>query len=111
MPYFFKLFLLVTIYNNYNRFYHICAFDPSFKFYQVAPASNLDKLERVQLSAASVITGSTIATRGGILYEADLQPLMLQSRYLWPNTLPSSPVSLNSTEHLVIYIIGATMVA
>ncbi|GBL99150.1 hypothetical protein AVEN_64140-1 [Araneus ventricosus] len=51
-----------------------------YQVYQVAYDTNLDKLERVQLSAARIVTG----LRGRIpadmvLYEADLQPLRLRS--------------------------------
>ncbi|GFX91449.1 uncharacterized protein TNCV_3545321 [Trichonephila clavipes] len=51
--------------------------------YQVASASNLDKLERVQLSTVRVITGlRNSCPRDIVLYEADLQPLRLRSKYL-----------------------------
>ncbi|GFT41398.1 hypothetical protein TNCV_3890181 [Trichonephila clavipes] len=43
---------------------------------RVASASNLDKLERVQLSAARIITGlRNSCPRDLVLQEADLQPL------------------------------------
>ncbi|XP_055928038.1 uncharacterized protein LOC129959239 [Argiope bruennichi] len=51
--------------------------------YQVASSGNLNKLERVQLSAARVITGlCNSCPRDVVLYEADLQPLRLHSKYL-----------------------------
>ncbi|GBN45081.1 hypothetical protein AVEN_15078-1 [Araneus ventricosus] len=51
-----------------------------YQVYQVASDTNLDKLERLQLSAARIVTrllGSTPAVI--VLYEADLQPLCLRS--------------------------------
>ncbi|GFS34604.1 uncharacterized protein TNIN_289351 [Trichonephila inaurata madagascariensis] len=51
--------------------------------YQVASASNLDKLERVQLSAARVIPGlRNSCPRDIVFYEAALQPLRLICRHL-----------------------------
>ncbi|GBL90830.1 hypothetical protein AVEN_100134-1 [Araneus ventricosus] len=51
-----------------------------YQVYQVASDTNLKKLERLQLSAACIVTellGSTPADI--VLYEADLQPLCLRS--------------------------------
>ncbi|GBN13764.1 hypothetical protein AVEN_163300-1 [Araneus ventricosus] len=48
--------------------------------YGVASDTNLDKLERVQLSVARIVTGLRGSTPTDIvLYEADLQPLRLRS--------------------------------
>ncbi|GBN42777.1 hypothetical protein AVEN_31614-1 [Araneus ventricosus] len=76
-----------------------------FQILQTASATNLKKLERIQLSAAPIITGVRNSCPNEIvLYEADLQPLTMRwspnlSRYfkvepcsLWP--------SLNSLEDL-----------
>lgn len=50
-----------------------------YQIYQIAAASNLKKLERVQLSAARIITGLRHCCPNDIvLYEADLKPLSLR---------------------------------
>ncbi|GBM03393.1 putative RNA-directed DNA polymerase from transposon BS, partial [Araneus ventricosus] len=49
--------------------------------YQVASHTNLNKLERVQLSAARIITGlRSCCPKAIVLYEADLQPLSMRIR-------------------------------
>ncbi|GIX95651.1 reverse transcriptase domain-containing protein [Caerostris extrusa] len=54
-----------------------------FPVYCCASNTNLQKLERVQLSAARVITGLRNTSPNDIvLYEADLQPLSLRSASL-----------------------------
>ncbi|GFW33107.1 hypothetical protein TNCV_2110371 [Trichonephila clavipes] len=60
-----------------------CSFMTSKTVYQIASSSNLDKLERAQLSDARVIIGFLNSCLMDIVfYEADLQPLRLRSRYL-----------------------------
>ncbi|GFY65579.1 hypothetical protein TNIN_430351 [Trichonephila inaurata madagascariensis] len=66
----------------------------------VATASNLDKLEWVQLYAASHPGLRNRCPRDLVLYEADLQPLTLRSDIYWLNNLPSSSVTVTSTEPL-----------
>ncbi|GFS62509.1 uncharacterized protein TNCV_1262901 [Trichonephila clavipes] len=47
-----------------------------YRIFQVAPPTNLKKLERVQLNAARIITGLRYSCPTDIvLYEADIQPL------------------------------------
>ncbi|GBO40957.1 hypothetical protein AVEN_271604-1 [Araneus ventricosus] len=49
--------------------------------YQVASQTNLNKLERVQRSAARIITGlRSCCPKANVLYEADLQPLPMRIR-------------------------------
>ncbi|GFS61405.1 hypothetical protein TNIN_307811 [Trichonephila inaurata madagascariensis] len=71
----------------------------------------LDKLERVQISAARDITGfRNGCPRNIVLCEADLQPLRIRSRYHWLCTFPSSSVMVTSTGPLVMCAIGTTFV-
>ncbi|GBN21683.1 hypothetical protein AVEN_11166-1 [Araneus ventricosus] len=52
-----------------------------YQVYQVASQTNLNKLERVQLSAARIITGlRSCCPKAIVLYEADLQPLSMRIR-------------------------------
>ncbi|GFS40880.1 putative RNA-directed DNA polymerase from transposon BS [Nephila pilipes] len=52
-----------------------------YQIYQVTAASNLKKLERIQLSAAGIITGLRHCCSNDIvLYEVDLKPLSLRRR-------------------------------
>ncbi|GBO23184.1 hypothetical protein AVEN_186304-1 [Araneus ventricosus] len=49
--------------------------------YQLSSQTNLNKLERVQLSAARIITGlRSCCPKAIVLYEADLQPLSMRIR-------------------------------
>ncbi|GFY57087.1 RNase H domain-containing protein [Trichonephila inaurata madagascariensis] len=49
-----------------------------YQIFQVASTTNLKKLERVQLSAARIITGLRYCCPTDIvLYEADMQPLTM----------------------------------
>ncbi|GBO08682.1 RNA-directed DNA polymerase from mobile element jockey, partial [Araneus ventricosus] len=52
-----------------------------YQVYQVASQTNLNKLERVQLSVARIITGlRSCCPKAIVLYEADLQPLSMRIR-------------------------------
>ncbi|GBN80692.1 hypothetical protein AVEN_257969-1 [Araneus ventricosus] len=52
-----------------------------YQVYQVASQTNLNKLKRVQLSAARIITGlRSCCPKAIVLYEADLQPLSMRIR-------------------------------
>ncbi|GBO14335.1 RNA-directed DNA polymerase from mobile element jockey [Araneus ventricosus] len=52
-----------------------------YQVYQVASQTNLNKLEKVQLSAARIITGlRSCCPKAIVLYEADLQPLSMRIR-------------------------------
>ncbi|GBL93938.1 hypothetical protein AVEN_76672-1 [Araneus ventricosus] len=54
----------------------------SYQVYRVTSDANLDKLERIQLSAARIVTGLRSSTLADIvLDEADLQPLHLRSTH------------------------------
>ncbi|GFY63154.1 RNase H domain-containing protein [Trichonephila inaurata madagascariensis] len=50
-----------------------------YQIFQVASSTNLKKLERVQLSAARIITGLRYScTTDIVLYEADIHPLTMR---------------------------------
>ncbi|GFT71090.1 RNase H domain-containing protein [Nephila pilipes] len=50
-----------------------------YQIYQVASQTNLNRLERVQLKAARIITGlRSCCPKAIVLFEADLQPLSLR---------------------------------
>ncbi|GBO41117.1 putative RNA-directed DNA polymerase from transposon BS [Araneus ventricosus] len=52
-----------------------------YQVFQVASQTNLNKLERVQLGAARIITGlRSCCPKAIVLYEADLQPLSMRIR-------------------------------
>ncbi|GBO08626.1 hypothetical protein AVEN_120138-1 [Araneus ventricosus] len=52
-----------------------------YQDYQLVSQTNLNKLERVQLSAARIITGlRSCCPKAIVLYEADLQPLSMRIR-------------------------------
>ncbi|GBO09151.1 putative RNA-directed DNA polymerase from transposon BS [Araneus ventricosus] len=52
-----------------------------YQVYQVASQTNLNKLERVQFSAARIITGlRSCCPKAIVLYEADFQPLSMRIR-------------------------------
>ncbi|GBM60736.1 hypothetical protein AVEN_147988-1 [Araneus ventricosus] len=54
-----------------------------YQIYQVASQTNLNKLERVQLSAAQIITGlRSCCAKAIVVFEADLQPLTLRRQIL-----------------------------
>ncbi|GFW57360.1 putative RNA-directed DNA polymerase from transposon BS [Trichonephila clavipes] len=61
--------------------------------YCSASVRNLQKLEKVQVSAARIITGlKNTCLRDIVFFEADLQPLSLRRRHVYQNTTTNSEV-------------------